>query len=84
MSKTNYISPFSTRYSSEDVQYVFSEDFKFTTWRKLWIALAKAEKELGLDITNEQIAQLEAFQDDVNYDVVFTIRFSTPTNFSYV
>ncbi len=67
--KSNYISPFSTRYSSEDMQYVFSEDFKFTTWRKLWIALARAEKNLGLDITDEQIAELEMYKDDVNYDV---------------
>ncbi|PWM72380.1 MAG: adenylosuccinate lyase [Bacillota bacterium] len=67
MDKTNYISPFSTRYASEEMQEIFSESFKFKTWRKLWIALAKAEKKLGLDITDEQIAELEAHKDDVNF-----------------
>ena len=67
--KEKYISPFSTRYASPEMQYVFSESFKFKTWRKLWIALAKAEKELGLDITDEQIAELVSHADDVNYDV---------------
>lgn len=67
--KENYVSPFSTRYASEEMQKIFSESFKFKTWRKLWIALAKAEKKLGLDITDEQIAELEAHKDDVNYDV---------------
>ena len=67
--KEKYISPFSTRYSSEEMQYVFSEKFKFTTWRKLWIALAKAEKELGLNITDEQIAQMEAYKNDINFEV---------------
>ena len=67
--KEKYISPFSTRYASREMQLVFSESFKFKTWRKLWIALAKAEKELGLDITDEQIAELEAHADDVNYEV---------------
>ncbi len=51
------------------MQYLFSEDFKFKTWRKLWIALAKSEKALGLDITDEQIAELEKFKDDINFDV---------------
>ncbi|MBQ9940753.1 MAG: adenylosuccinate lyase [Clostridia bacterium] len=64
-----YESPFSTRYSGEDMQYFFSQDFKFRTWRKLWIALAKAEKQLGLNITDEQIASMEKFKDDINYDV---------------
>ena len=50
-----YISPFSTRYASDEMQHIFSADFKFTTWRKLWIALAKAEKQLGLPISDEQI-----------------------------
>ncbi len=67
--KERYISPFSTRYASDEMQYVFSADFKFRTWRKLWIALARAEKTLGLDITDEQIAELEANKDNVNYDV---------------
>lgn len=65
----NYISPFSTRYASDEMQYVFSEDFKFKTWRRLWISLAKAEKKLGLPITDEQIAELEAHAEDINYDV---------------
>jgi len=51
------------------MQYLFSAEFKFKTWRRLWIALAKAEKELGLEITDEQIAELEAHQDDINYEV---------------
>lgn len=67
--RNSYISPMSTRYASREMQYIFSENFKFTTWRKLWIALARAEKKLGLDITDEQIAELEAHRDDINYDV---------------
>ena len=67
--KKGYISPFSTRYASEEMQYVFSNDFKFQTWRKLWVSLAKSEKKLGLDITDEQIAELEAHVNDINYDV---------------
>lgn len=67
--KECYISPFSTRYASKEMQYVFSEEFKFRTWRRLWIALAKAEKALGLSITDEQIEELEKFKDDINYDV---------------
>ena len=61
MAKDSYISPLSTRYASRDMQYVFSEEFKFRTWRRLWIALARAEKTLGLSITDEQIAEMEAF-----------------------
>ena len=53
-----YISPFSTRYASDEMQYIFSDDNKFRTWRRLWIALAKAEQKQGLDITDEQIAEL--------------------------
>ena len=64
-----YISPLSTRYASPEMQHIFSENFKFRTWRRLWISLAKAEKALGLDITDEQIAELEAHKDDINYDV---------------
>lgn len=64
-----YVSPFSTRYASDEMQYIFSNDFKFRTWRKLWISLAKAEKALGLDITDEQIGELEAHADDINYEV---------------
>lgn len=64
-----YISPLSTRYASAEMQHIFSDNFKFHTWRKLWIALAKAENALGLDVTKEQIAELEAHADDINYDV---------------
>ena len=67
--KNGYISPLSTRYASKDMQYIFSENFKFTTWRKLWIALARAEKTMGLDITQEQIDELVAHQNDINYEV---------------
>ena len=67
--KDNYISPFSTRYASKEMQHIFSENFKFRTWRRLWIALARAEKQLGLDITDEQIAEMEANKDDINYAV---------------
>lgn len=67
--KERYISPLSTRYASDEMQYIFSQDFKFKTWRRLWIALARAEKELGLDITDEQISELEANKDNINYDV---------------
>ena len=67
--KEKYISPLSTRYASDEMQSVFSESFKFRTWRRLWIALARAEKTLGLNITDEQIQELEKFKDDINYDV---------------
>ena len=60
MAHDRYISPFSTRYASDEMQYTFSDDNKFRTWRRLWIALAKAEQKQGLDITDEQIAELEA------------------------
>ena len=64
-----YESPFSSRYASEEMQYLFSADKKFRTWRRLWIALARAEKALGLPITDEQLAELEAHREDINYDV---------------
>lgn len=67
--RDSYISPLSTRYASAEMQHIFSENFKFRTWRRLWIALAKAEKELGLDITDEQIAELEANKDNIDYEV---------------
>ncbi len=69
MNHDRYISPFETRYASREMQYIFSEDNKFKTWRRLWIALAKAEKAQGLAITDEQIAEMEAHRDDINYDV---------------
>ena len=64
-----YQSPLSERYASKEMQYIFSPDMKFRTWRKLWIALAETEKELGLNITDEQIEELKANKDDINYDV---------------
>ncbi len=64
-----YESPFSARYASKEMQYLFSAQKKFSTWRRLWVALAKAEKELGLDITDEQINEMEAHVDDINFDV---------------
>ena len=64
-----YNSPFSSRYASKEMQYIFSDNFKFRTWRKLWISLAEAEKEQGLNITDEQIAELKAHADDINYEV---------------
>lgn len=63
-----YISPLSERYAGTKMQYIFSPEKKFKTWRRLWIALAKSEKKLGLDISDEQIAELEAFKDDINYE----------------
>ena len=67
--KNTYESPLNSRYASEQMKYIFSPDFKFRTWRRLWIALAESEKELGLNITDEQIAELKAHADDINYDV---------------
>ena len=69
MGTDRYSSPLSQRYSSPEMQYIFSQDMKFRTWRRLWIALAETERELGLDITQEQIDELKAFKDDINYDV---------------
>ena len=66
---STYESPFCTRYASKEMQYIFSPDMKFRTWRRLRIALAETEKELGLDITQEQIDELKAHKDDINYDV---------------
>ena len=64
-----YQSPLSERYASREMQYIFSPEKKFRTWRKLWIALAETEKELGLPITQEQIDELKAHKDDINFDV---------------
>ena len=63
-----YQTPLAERYASKEMQYIFSPDKKFRTWRRLWIALAESEKELGLNITDEQIAELKAHQDDINYE----------------
>ena len=67
--RDGYTSPLSTRYASREMQYLFSDNNKFRTWRKLWIALARAERRLGLNVTQEQIDQLEAHAEDINYDV---------------
>lgn len=69
MSHDRYVSPLSERYASSEMQYIFSPDMKFRTWRKLWIALAETEKELGLPISEEQIEELKAHADDINYEV---------------
>lgn len=67
--KSHYSSPFNSRYASEEMSFLFSEDKKFRTWRKLWVALAECEKELGLNISDEQINELKAHVDDINYEV---------------
>ena len=69
MKNDRYVSPLSERYASKEMQYLFSPDMKFKTWRKLWIALAETEKELGLSITDEQIAELKEHAENINYDV---------------
>ncbi|RZT02849.1 adenylosuccinate lyase [Cuneatibacter caecimuris] len=69
MSTDRYQSPLSERYASKEMQYIFSPDKKFRTWRRLWIALAETEQELGLPVTDEQIEELKAHKDDINYDV---------------
>lgn len=65
----SYESPFCTRYASREMQFIFSADKKFTTWRKLWVALARGEMRLGLPVTQEQVDELEAHVNDINYDV---------------
>lgn len=69
MTKDTYVSPLSARYAGKEMKYIFSPDHKFKTWRKLWIALAESEMELGLPITQEQVDELKQFADDINYDV---------------
>ena len=69
MSHDRYQSPLSERYASKEMQYIFSPDKKFKTWRRLWIALAETERELGLPITEEQIEELKAHAEDINYEV---------------
>lgn len=69
MTNDRYQSPLSERYASREMQYIFSPDKKFRTWRKLWIALAETEKELGLSITQEQIDELKEHAEDINYEV---------------
>lgn len=69
MTTDKYQSPLSERYASKEMQYIFSPDMKFKTWRRLWIALAETEKELGLNITEEQIEELKANKDNINFEV---------------
>ena len=69
MKKPDYENPLIKRYASKEMSHVFSPDMKFTTWRRLWIALAEAEQELGLEITDEQIEELKEHVDDINYEV---------------
>ena len=69
MSNDRYVSPLSERDASREMQYILSPDKQFRTWRRLWIALAETEKELGLNITDEQIEELKSHADDINYDV---------------
>ena len=72
MSTEYYESPLTKRYASKEMQVVFSADKKFKTWRKLWIALAEAEKELGLLITAEQIEEMKVHAEDINYDAAYS------------
>ena len=67
-SKSTYETPLNSRYASKEMQFLFSPDKKFRTWRRLWIALAESEKELGLPITQEQIDELRRAADDINYE----------------
>ena len=69
MARDTYESPLSSRYADKEMKYLFSPDMKFRTWRRLWIALAEAEMELGLPVTQEQIDELKAHKDDINYEV---------------
>ena len=69
MARDVYESPLSARYADKKMKYLFSPDMKFRTWRKLWIALAEAEMELGLPVTQEQVDELKAHAEDINYEV---------------
>ena len=69
MENDRYVSPLSERYAGKEMQYIFSPDKKFCTWRRLWIALAETEKELGLPITDEQIEEMKSHAEDINYEV---------------
>jgi adenylosuccinate lyase len=68
MPTDTYVSPLSTRYASDEMLRLFSADRKFSTWRRLWLALARAEKQLGLDITDEQLDEMRAHLDDIDYE----------------
>ena len=67
--RDTYESPLSSRYADQEMKYLFSPDMKFRTWRRLWIALAESEMELGLPVTQEQVDELKAHADDINYEV---------------
>ena len=69
MNKPIYESPLSSRYASDEMQYIFSPDKKFSTWRRLWVALARAEMELCLPVTQEQINEMEAHLTDIDYEL---------------
>ena len=69
MNNNSYESPFCTRYASKEMQYIFSADKKFTTWRRLWVALARAEMKLGLNVTQEQVDELEANIENIDYEM---------------
>ena len=79
-----YQSPLSERYASKEMQYIFSPDMKFKTWRKLWIALAESEMELGLNITQEQVDELKAHADDINHMMLTKERRKISTSRCYV
>ena len=68
MNKSTYESPLNSRYASPEMQYIFSPDRKFTTWRKLWVALAESEMELGLPVTKAQVDELKAHVEDIDYE----------------
>ena len=69
MNRSVYESPLSSRYASDKMQHIFSPDKKFSTWRRLWVALARAEMELGLPVTQDQVEELEAHIEDIDYDL---------------
>ena len=80
--RAQYQNPLNERYSSKEMSYIFSDENKFKTWRSLWIALAIAQKELGLDITDEQITQMKEFESDINYDEAKKIVGAVTPNYS--
>ena len=74
-----YSSPLNSRYASKEMSYIFSDDMKFSTWRKLWVALAEGEKELGLNITDEQINELKSNINNINYEEAIKKREGSKT-----
>ena len=84
MSNTNsYESPFCTRYASGEMQYIFSADKKFSTWRRLWVALARAEMKLGLPVTQKQVDQLEANIENIDYETAAAREKDIPSRQEY-